>query len=188
MVSSKSKSLLDKIILAITALKNHKGSSVPAIAKYLRNEFDLEIDTTRTKTALKQALKKGVTTGHLLKVGMSYKLVGVEIEEPVGERLTIGWDIVGKGDEAVDGSTVVVSYVGRLEETKDIFDQAKRFSFTIGEGTVIKGWDKGVKGMKKGGSRLLICPPALGYGKRGSPPEIPPNATLNFEITLHDVK
>ena len=62
------------------------------------------------------------------------------------------------------------------------------FSFTIGGGEVIKGWDIGVKGMKVGGRRKLVIPAKLGYGKRGSPPEIPGDATLCFDIKLIAVK
>ena len=61
------------------------------------------------------------------------------------------------------------------------------FEFTLGVGRVIKGWDQGVLGMKEGGKRSLVVPSNLGYGKRGSAPEIPPNATLHFDIVLSKV-
>ena len=68
------------------------------------------------------------------------------------------------------------------------FDSASKFTFTIGGGEVIKGWDVGVKGMKVGGKRMLAVPAKLGYGKRGSPPEIPGDAVLCFEVKLLGIK
>ena len=69
-----------------------------------------------------------------------------------------------------------------------LFDQAREFEFTVGAGEVIRGWDRGVAGMRVGERRRLKVPPKLGYGKRGSPPEIPGDATLAFEITLLRVR
>ena len=69
-----------------------------------------------------------------------------------------------------------------------MFDSAKKFVFALGEGDVIKGWDRGVKGMKVGGKRKLLIPPELGYGKRGAPPEIPGNAVLKFTVKLLKVE
>ena len=94
---------------------------------------------------------------------------------------------VGTGDEAVAGKGVSVHYTGWLTDgTK--FDSSKDrgtpFSFTIGSGQVIKGWDQGVTGMKVGGIRKLTIPPELGYGARGAGGVIPPNATLVFEVEL----
>ena len=80
-----------------------------------------------------------------------------------------------------------MSYAGFLKDgTK--FDSASKFAFTIDGGEVIKGWDKGVKGMKVGGHRKLSVPSKLGYGKRGSPPEIPGDADLIFDVKLLSVK
>jgi FKBP-type peptidyl-prolyl cis-trans isomerase FkpA len=101
-------------------------------------------------------------------------------------------DQVGNGTEAVAGKTVVVHYTGWLTDgTK--FDSSKDrgqpFSFPLGGGRVIKGWDEGVAGMKVGGRRTLTIPPDLGYGARGTPGgPIPPNATLKFEVELLDVR
>ena len=85
------------------------------------------------------------------------------------------------------GDKVFVHYVGTLTDGSK-FDSASKFTFTIGAGEVIKGWDLGVKGMKVGGKRKLTVPAKLGYGKRGSPPEIPGDATLCFEVKLLSVK
>jgi FKBP-type peptidyl-prolyl cis-trans isomerase FkpA len=100
-------------------------------------------------------------------------------------------DQVGSGAEALAGKTVSVHYTGWLTDgTK--FDSSKDrgqpFSFPLGAGRVIKGWDEGVAGMKVGGKRTLTIPPELGYGARGAPGAIPPNATLKFEVELLDVK
>ena len=79
----------------------------------------------------------------------------------------------------------VVEYLASmLEEGGSEFDRADSFDFTIDGGEVIKGWDKGVKGMKVGEKRRLVVPPKLGYGKKGSPPDIPGSATLIFVVTL----
>ncbi|MCK5545929.1 MAG: FKBP-type peptidyl-prolyl cis-trans isomerase [Rhodospirillaceae bacterium] len=93
----------------------------------------------------------------------------------------------GTGDEAVSHSKVSVHYTGWLENGSKFdssLDRGTPFKFTIGGGEVIKGWDLGVEGMRVGGKRELIIPPELGYGPRGHPGAIPPNATLKFEVEL----
>ena len=97
--------------------------------------------------------------------------------------------IVGSGSAAKTGSTVTVNYVGVLYKGGKEFDSSWKtgqpFSpFRLGAGSVIPGWDKGIVGMKVGGRRELIIPPDLAYGKSGSPPTIPPNATLVFVVDL----
>jgi peptidyl-prolyl cis-trans isomerase A (cyclophilin A) len=98
--------------------------------------------------------------------------------------------VVGTGAEATSGDSVKVHYVGTLT-TGSEFDSSRKhgepFAFRLGAGEVIKGWDQGVAGMKVGGKRKLTVPPNLGYGARGSPPVIPANATLIFEVELLDV-
>ena len=98
---------------------------------------------------------------------------------------------VGDGALAKAGDQVSVHYTGRLKDgTKfdSSVDRGQPFDFPLGAGRVIKGWDQGVAGMKVGGKRKLTVPPSLGYGARGSPPVIPPNSTLLFEVELLDVK
>jgi FKBP-type peptidyl-prolyl cis-trans isomerase len=97
----------------------------------------------------------------------------------------------GDGAEAKSGNTVLVHYTGWLTDGKK-FDSSKDrgtpFSFSLGKGMVIKGWDQGVAGMKVGGVRKLTIPPHLGYGPRGAGGVIPPNATLVFEVELLEVR
>lgn len=101
------------------------------------------------------------------------------------------WDIVvGTGATAAPGNTVKVHYSGFLtngEKFDSSRDRSEPFSFPLGAGQVIKGWDEGVAGMKVGGQRQLRIPPQLGYGAAGAGSVIPPNATLIFDVELLDV-
>ncbi|MEK7747710.1 MAG: FKBP-type peptidyl-prolyl cis-trans isomerase [Nitrospirota bacterium] len=101
-------------------------------------------------------------------------------------------DIVeGKGAAPKVGQTVDVHYTGWLTNgTKfdSSVDRGEPFSFVLGEGMVIKGWDEGLSTMKVGGKRKLTIPPTLGYGKRGAGGVIPPDATLIFDVELLEVK
>ena len=105
-------------------------------------------------------------------------------------QLKVEDEIVGNGKEASPGSQVTVHYTGTLTDgTKfdSSVDRGTPFTFNLGAGEVIRGWDQGVAGMKVGGKRKLTIPPELGYGARGQGP-IPPNATLIFDVELLDVK
>ncbi len=104
--------------------------------------------------------------------------------------------VTGSGKEAVSGATAVVHYTGWLyvptapQQHGAQFDSSVGrgpFSFALGAGQVIPGWDEGVQGMKVGGKRTLIVPASMGYGSSGAGP-IPPNATLIFDVELLDVR
>ncbi len=98
--------------------------------------------------------------------------------------------LIGNGELALEGKNVSVNYKGTLENGKEFDSSYGRapFTFPLGAGRVIKGWDEGVAGMKVGGKRELIIPPSLGYGERGAGGVIPPNATLIFEVELLSVQ
>jgi peptidylprolyl isomerase len=99
--------------------------------------------------------------------------------------------IKGNGTTAAAGKTVTVNYVGVLYSTGKQFDSSwsrnQPFSTPLSSGSVIPGWVQGIQGMKVGTRRELIIPPALGYGKTGQPPTIPPNSTLVFVVDLLSV-
>ena len=100
--------------------------------------------------------------------------------------------VVGTGPEAMDGDSLVTNFSGWLydpnaEENKgDQFDLGT-FEFVLGAGEVIAGWDRGVVGMRVGGLRRIVIPPDLAYGAAGSPPRVPGNATLLFEVELVEI-
>jgi FKBP-type peptidyl-prolyl cis-trans isomerase FkpA len=113
-------------------------------------------------------------------------------------ELMIEDDRVGGGNEAQAGREVTVHYTGWLYDASrpdnkgtqfdSSRDRNEPFSFGLGEGQVIPGWDQGVAGMRVGGQRTLTIPPHLGYGARGAGGVIPPNATLVFDVELLDVR
>jgi FKBP-type peptidyl-prolyl cis-trans isomerase FkpA len=118
--------------------------------------------------------------------------------KPMSNELKIEDTQLGTGAVAVKDHTVVVHYTGWLYDEKapkhhgakfdSSLDRNEPFSFPLGAGRVIKGWDQGVEGMKVGGKRTLTIPPQLGYGERGAGGVIPPNATLVFDVELLNVK
>jgi peptidylprolyl isomerase len=113
------------------------------------------------------------------------------IPKPTGSppRRLVKEDLVkGKGAPAKPGDTLTVQYVGVTFSTGEEFDaswdRGQPFQFQVGTGAVIKGWDRGLIGMRKGGRRMLTIPPELAYGTTGSPPLIGPNETLVFVVDL----
>lgn len=113
------------------------------------------------------------------------------------DKLTVIDTRVGTGAEATPGMKITVHYTGWLYDdgTKDkrgskfdsSHDRGEPFTFVLGAGNVIKGWDQGVAGMRVGGERTLLIPASLGYGARGAGGAIPPNASLVFDVELVDV-
>ncbi|QQS38714.1 FKBP-type peptidyl-prolyl cis-trans isomerase [Candidatus Woesebacteria bacterium] len=106
------------------------------------------------------------------------------------DELIIEDSVVGEGEEAVSGKEVTVHYTGTLtngEKFDSSLDRGQPFTFTLGVGQVIEGWDEGVKGMKVGGKRKLTIPGSMAYGPSGTQ-GIPPNATLVFDVELLDVE
>lgn len=123
------------------------------------------------------------------------ELTKPEIEVPDGPpptELQITDITDGDGATATAGSTLSMQYVGVNYSDGKEFDSSwssgQPFTFQLGTGSVIPGWDQGIEGMKVGGRRELIIPPDLGYGAQGSPPDIKPNETLIFVVDLLDVQ
>ena len=112
------------------------------------------------------------------------------VEQEVTEGLTYVEESCGEGEPAATGDTVTVHYTGTLEDGTE-FDSSRGgdpFTFTLGSGGVIAGWEQGVPGMKVGGVRELTIGSDLGYGDAGYPPDIPPGATLIFEIEMVEIQ
>jgi FKBP-type peptidyl-prolyl cis-trans isomerase len=111
---------------------------------------------------------------------------------PAPKELQVKDITEGDGPEAKPGDTLEVQYVGvdyaSGKEFDSSWDSGQPFTFQLGGGQVIPGWDQGIAGMKVGGRRELIVPPDLGYGKQGQPPAIKPNETLVFVVDLVDVQ
>lgn len=110
-------------------------------------------------------------------------------EEEALPKLIIEDTQEGTGEEAKAGDTVKMNYKGTLEDGTPFdssYDRGEPFEFTIGQGSVIQGWEQGIPGMKVGGKRKLVIPPHLAYGEAGRG-SIPPNATLTFEVELVEI-
>jgi peptidylprolyl isomerase len=118
--------------------------------------------------------------------------VAIPVDEDPPAQLVIDDLVAGDGAEATPGSTCSMHYVGVSWRTGKQFDaswdRGDTFTFGLGQGEVIQGWDKGVAGMKVGGRRRLVIPPALAYGSRGAGGVIGPDETLVFVVDLVDVR
>lgn len=149
--------------------------------------FVFKIPSSPTNNQLSQSLESSDN----ISASGSGKTLGIETETKMEDKLIIEDQVVGTGIEAVNGKKITVNYTGTLTNgTK--FDSSLNpgrtsFTFNLGAGEVIQGWDKGFSGMKVGGKRKLTIPPSLGYGSQdmGS---IPPNSTLIFEVELLGVE
>jgi hypothetical protein len=180
--SSASGALFERVKKAILDLNAPGGATRGAVHKALGDAALSEADVLA-------ALNRGAARGALTKAGARFYVTGAPPPPPPPPP-AVGIEdlVVGGGAAAARGAAVTVSYVGTLAAGGAQFDAAAKFVFELGAGDVIKGWDLGVAGMRVGGKRRLTVPAALGYGKRGSPPEIPGDATLIFDITLLAVK
>ena len=176
------KTVLERILSAVETLAEPGGASRQAIVKCLKANGG-EVSATH----LKKALAAGVAKGKLEQNGQRFALVGVVLAPRVEESVEKTILTPGTGAEAAAGDTVSMAYVGTLLSDSSRFDAAGNFKFQLGIGEVIKGWDQGVAGMREGEKARLVVPPKLGYGKRGSGPEIPPDSTLVFEVTLKKI-
>jgi peptidylprolyl isomerase len=147
--------------------------------------------SSRTSTGKDTATQTTTAAAPSLK-DTSQKPVIEKPTGPVPRKLKIHDIVKGKGPAAKDGDELTVQYVGVTFSTGDQFDASwdsgQPFSFQLGNGDVIPGWDRGLKGMRKGGRRELTIPPGLAYGAQGSPPAIGPNETLVFVVDLVDLK
>jgi peptidylprolyl isomerase len=154
-----------------------------AAAEIAKHESTSSSSATSTAAQAPTAAVKTPTSGPLSKEPTVTPPSG-----PAPTKLVTKDLIVGTGAEAKAGDTVTVNYVGVLYHGGKVFDaswkRGETFSFPLGKGQVIPGWDQGVAGMRVGGRRELIIPAALGYGAQGSPPSIPPNAPLVFVVDL----
>ncbi len=107
--------------------------------------------------------------------------------EPASELQTTDLQ-PGNGKEAANGDCLVMKYYGTLASTGDLFDEnftkPTAFAFTLGSGQVIQGWEKGLAGLKEGGTRRIVIPASLGYGEQGQGEQIPPNSDLVFVVKL----
>jgi FKBP-type peptidyl-prolyl cis-trans isomerase len=161
-----------------------------ALALYLIN-LETSALTTANKVASNQpAAVVTVGNGENEKKELRNALLEGTNQNGTVEKLIIDDVLVGSGAEAKVGSIVSVHYVGTLPNGQEFDNSNKRgepFSFTLGEGRVIRGWEEGVAGMKVGGKRILVIPSDLAYGDAGYGP-IPAKATLVFSIELLEVK
>lgn len=177
--------------LAITLVASGCGSQDSQANKYAQQAAKQEKNPPKITDPVEPALKvstaaPGPGEGDITKKPVIPKQTGDAPKDLIAEDL-----IVGKGAAAKTGDQVAVQYVGVLRDTGKEFDSSwKRnqpFNLQLGAGQVIKGWDKGLVGMKEGGRRRLTIPPELAYGATGQPPTIPPNSTLVFDVDMKTI-
>jgi peptidylprolyl isomerase len=137
------------------------------------------VTTTATSTATTTATSTATTT------------IRTNATTTSMNTLKITDTTIGTGPEATNGKRITVHYTGRLQDGT-VFDSSvtrgQPFTFTLGAGDVIEGWEKGFAGMKVGGKRTSVIPPEMAYGPRGAGRSVPPNATLTFDVELLGVE
>ncbi len=171
------------------------GASVifMAIALYLVRVETNFLSSTNSPQQLAQVANTGVVIvgdGEDVKNERTNALVGASDLNGKINKLVIDDIVIGSGEPAKIGDTVAVHYIGTLQDGTEFDNSRKRgdtFSFKIGDGKVIKGWEDGLVGMKVGGQRILVVPAELGYGSNTVGP-IPANSTLVFAIELIEIK
>lgn len=173
-------SLLDDVVETILRLNEPGGSTKVRLFNTIS-----KATPSVTRPNLAKTLDKGVETSRLALVGSKYHVVGHAPPEPPAVKIE---DIVVGAGALAESGAVTVSYSGTLSVGGKQFDASPKFSFELGVGEVIRGWDIGVKGMRVGGHRVLHVPSELAYGKRGAPPDIPPNSALTFDVKLLALK
>ncbi|EME80784.1 uncharacterized protein MYCFIDRAFT_208168 [Pseudocercospora fijiensis CIRAD86] len=168
-LSKKQQKKLKKNDGSATAAPEPEAPSSTKSDKKVQFAKELEQGPTPTKDSKKEAKAGGIK-----------KVQGVTIDDRK----------VGTGPAAKSGDRVSMRYIGKLEKDGKVFDSnktGKPFSFKLGSGEVIKGWDIGIAGMSAGGERRITIPANHGYGSKGAPPQIPGNATLVFDVKLLEI-
>lgn len=188
-----SAAVLSAALLALAAAGCGDSSKPGAADQAISSSPAGSVDTTPSTASTATTPAATVDTsgkGAVLPISTDLKKKP-KIPKPKGtppKGLVVKDIVVGKGAVAKSGSAITVKYVGVSYSNGKQFDaswdRGQDFPFTLGQGSVIPGWDQGVVGMKVGGRRELVIPPALAYGAQGSPPTIAPNATLVFVIDL----
>ena len=131
-----------------------------------------------------------VEDGDNLRAAVADAVVDASNEAGVQMKLIVDDVVIGNGETVDEGDTGTVHYIGTLQNGQQFdnsYERGEPFTFTVGEGRVIPGWEEGILKMMPGGQRILVIPPELGYGRDGFGP-IPPNATLVFAIELISVE
>jgi hypothetical protein len=175
---------------AIATTAAAPNTAAPAAAPAIAPPLELDPDDTNpalfTMAPADPATSGSAADGDLASAAELGGEMAAPKERVTASGLRITDLVVGEGAEARSGQTVVVNYRGTLTNGQEFDSSYGRgpFSFPLGGGRVIAGWDEGVAGMKVGGKRRLVIPPDLAYGSRGAGGVIPPDATLIFEVEL----